>query len=190
MPATTGLPEVICYEELIADQPELAAWPALDENTAASLCYTSGTTGNPRGVLYSHRSTVLHAMTINFADCFALTARDAALPIVPMFHVNAWGLPYAAPMTGCKLVLPGPNLDGASLQRLIEAEGVTISGGVPTVWLGLLTYLRESGKSLYSTSLVTFEDDKGAYDQKDAEGFIRLNALRLRTLGMRDRTKK
>jgi fatty-acyl-CoA synthase len=145
---SSRLANLLCYESLLAEAEEIARWPALDENTAASLCYTSGTTGNPRGVLYSHRSSVLHAMTINAADAFALSARDVVLPIVPMFHVNAWGIPYAAPMSGCKLVLPGPNLDGASLQAMFAAEGVTISAGVPTVWLGLLTHLRESGKEL------------------------------------------
>jgi fatty-acyl-CoA synthase len=144
MPATT-LPRVLCYEELLEGQPGHFDWPALDERSAASLCYTSGTTGNPRGVLYSHRSTVLHAMAINSMDAFGLAAVDAVLPVVPMFHVNAWGLPHAAPVTGCKLVMPGPRLDGASLAQLMQDEGVTVSAGVPTVWLNLLAHLRASG---------------------------------------------
>ncbi len=142
----TALPGVLCYEELLAGQPETFAWPALDERSAASLCYTSGTTGNPRGVLYSHRSTVLHAMAVNAADAFGLRARDALLPVVPMFHVNAWGLPHAAPAAGCKLVLPGPRLDGASLAQLMHEEGVTVSAGVPTVWLNLLAHIRGGGQ--------------------------------------------
>ncbi|HXY22267.1 MAG TPA: long-chain-fatty-acid--CoA ligase [Burkholderiaceae bacterium] len=146
MPSTT-LPNVLCYEELLAGQPETFEWRIVDENSAAGLCYTSGTTGNPRGVLYSHRSTVLHSMAVLFADAFALTARDAILPVVPMFHVNAWGIPHAAPISGCKLVMPGPHLDGPSLTSLMETEGVTISAGVPTVWLGLLTHIKEVGKS-------------------------------------------
>jgi len=146
MPATT-LPNVICYEELLAGQPDTFDWHVTDENTAAGLCYTSGTTGNPRGVLYSHRSTVLHSMAVLFADAFALTACDAILPVVPMFHVNAWGIPHAAPIAGCKLVMPGPHLDGPSLTALMESEGVTTSAGVPTVWLGLLAHIKETGKS-------------------------------------------
>jgi fatty-acyl-CoA synthase len=145
MPATT-LANVLCYEELLEGRPESFDWPLLDERSAASLCYTSGTTGNPRGVLYSHRSTVLHAMAINAADAFGLAAIDAVLPVVPMFHVNAWGLPYAAPVTGCKLVMPGPKLDGASLAQLMQDEGVTVSAGVPTVWLNLLAHIRGTGQ--------------------------------------------
>jgi len=145
MPSTT-LRNALCYEELLAGQPETFDWSIVDENAAAALCYTSGTTGNPRGVLYSHRSTVLHSMAVNFADSLALSARDAMLPVVPMFHVNAWGIPYAAPVAGCKLVMPGPNLDGASLTHLMESEAVTISAGVPTVWLNLLAHIKETGK--------------------------------------------
>jgi acyl-CoA synthetase (AMP-forming)/AMP-acid ligase II len=145
---SSSLANLLCYETLLAEAAEIAAWPTLDENAAASLCYTSGTTGNPRGVVYSHRSSLLHALTINAPDAFAISARDVVLPVVPMFHVNAWGIPYAAPMSGAKLVLPGPHLDGASLQALFEAEGVTISAGVPTVWLGLLAHLRETGKGI------------------------------------------
>ena len=146
----TSLANAICYEELIGGQSDDFAWPEFDENTASSLCYSSGTTGNPKGVLYSHRSTVLHAYACGLPDSFNLSAMDAAMPVVPMFHVNAWGIPYVSPMVGCKLVLPGPNMDGASLQDLIETEGVTFSAGVPTVWQGLLQYLEESGKRIDS----------------------------------------
>ncbi len=138
----------LCYDEMLAGQPEQFDWPALDERAACGLCYTSGTTGEPKGVLYSHRSTVLHAMSICLPDVFALSARDVVMPAVPMFHVNAWGMPYAAPMVGAKLVLPGPRLDGASLHRLITAEGVTCSAGVPTIWMGLLDHVERAGLSL------------------------------------------
>jgi len=147
MPQTT-LANVFCYETLVAAESEEFAWPSLDENTASSLCYSSGTTGNPRGVLYSHRSTVLHSYAVSLIDVFGLSAREVVLPVVPMFHVNAWGLPYAAPLTGAKLVMPGPNLDGASLQALIESEEVTFTAGVPTVWMGLLAHLQQTGKGL------------------------------------------
>ncbi len=147
MPRTT-LPNALCYETLVEAERDAFVWPVLDENTASSLCYSSGTTGNPRGVLYSHRSTVLHSYAVSLIDVFGLSAREAVLPVVPMFHVNAWGLPYAAPLTGAKLVMPGPNLDGASLQALIYDEGVTFSAGVPTVWMGVLNHLAQSGKSL------------------------------------------
>jgi len=135
---------VVGYEALIAGEDTEYAWPLLDERAASALCYTSGTTGEPKGVLYSHRSTVLHAMAAVQPDVFALRALDVVMPVVPMFHVNAWGLPYAAPMTGASLVLPGPKLDPASLHALVEAEGVTFSAGVPTIWTGLLAWLRAS----------------------------------------------
>jgi fatty-acyl-CoA synthase len=137
-----------CYETLLAEADEDLVWPELDERSASSLCYTSGTTGPPKGVLYSHRSTVLHAWGVNTADMFGLRAVDRVLPAVPMFHVNAWGLPYAAPMVGAALVLPGPRLDGPGLQALLTEERVTMAAGVPTVWLNLLHHLRASGAKL------------------------------------------
>lgn len=137
LPITT-----ISFEALIEGEDPDFAWPMLDERTASALCYTSGTTGEPKGVLYSHRSTVLHAMAAVQPDVFALRARDVVMPVVPMFHVNAWGLPYCAPMVGSSLVLPGPRLDPASLHALFEAEQVTFSAGVPTIWTGLLQWLR------------------------------------------------
>lgn len=136
-------PGTLRYEALLAAQPDDFAWPALDEHTAAGLCYTSGTTGHPKGVLYSHRSTVLQAMAIALPDAVALSARDVLAPVSSMFHVMSWGLPYAASLVGSTLVLPGPKLDGASLFRLFEDEGVTVSAAVPTVWLGLATYMAE-----------------------------------------------
>jgi len=139
------VPNLLCYEELLAATHDRYAWPVLDENTASSLCYTSGTTGNPKGVLYSHRSTVLHTMAAALPDCLGCGATDAILPVVPMFHVNSWGIVYLAPMTGAKLVLPGPGLDGKSLYELFESERVTISAGVPTVWQGLLAHVEANG---------------------------------------------
>ncbi len=139
------VPGLLCYEELLSAQDGSYAWPRFDENRASSLCYTSGTTGNPKGVLYSHRSTMLHTFAAALPDCLNLAAADAVLPVVPMFHVNAWGIVYIAPMTGAKLVLPGAGLDGKSLYELIEAEGVTVSAGVPTVWQGLLAHVDAQG---------------------------------------------
>jgi acyl-CoA synthetase (AMP-forming)/AMP-acid ligase II len=150
MPATTTVPGLVCYEDLLEMQGEEFEWPELDENTAASLCYTSGTTGNPKGVLYSHRSTILHTYGAALPDAFNCSARDVILPVVPMFHVNAWGLPYVACMVGAKLVFPGPWLDGKSLHDLFESEGVTFSAGVPTVWQGLLTHVT-SNRLKFST---------------------------------------
>ncbi|EUC19146.1 3-(methylthio)propionyl-CoA ligase [Paraburkholderia hospita] len=142
MPTTHGLSSMLmCYEDLIDLHHDVFEWPLLDENSASSLCYTSGTTGNPKGVLYSHRSTVLHTYAAALPDSLNCSARDAILPVVPMFHVNAWGLPYIACMVGAKLVFPGPALDGKSLYELIEAEQVTLSAGVPTVWQGLLAHV-------------------------------------------------
>ena len=146
----TALPEALCYETLLAAASDEYEWPVFDELTASSLFYTSGTTGNPKGVLYSHRTTLLYAYTICMPDATAISARDCVLPVVPMFHVSAWGLPYAAALTGCKLVLPGASLDGPSLHKLIEAERVTMSAGVPTVWLALLAHLRATDKRVDS----------------------------------------
>jgi acyl-CoA synthetase (AMP-forming)/AMP-acid ligase II len=145
MPATNKIPGLLCYEDLIEAESDTFAWPSFDENQASSLCYTSGTTGNPKGALYSHRSTVLHTFGIALPDSLGCSARDTILPVVPMFHVNAWGLPYAACMTGSKLVFPGPGLDGKSLYELFESEKVTLSAGVPTVWQGLLGYVEANG---------------------------------------------
>jgi 3-(methylthio)propionyl---CoA ligase len=141
MPAHSAIPNLLCYEELAESHSPDFEWPSFDENTASSLCYTSGTTGNPKGALYSHRSTMLHTYAIALPDSLNCSARDTILPVVPMFHVNAWGLPYAACMVGAKLVFPGPFLDGNSLHELFEAEGVTMSAGVPTVWQGLLAHV-------------------------------------------------
>jgi fatty-acyl-CoA synthase len=141
MPAATTLPGLQCYEDLLDAEDGRYAWPEFDENTASMLCYTSGTTGNPKGALYSHRSTVLHAYAAALPDAMSCSAADVLLPVVPMFHVNAWGMPYSAALVGAKLVLPGPHLDGKSLYELYEAEQVTFTAGVPTVWLGLLNYL-------------------------------------------------
>lgn len=144
----TSLPHALCYETLIAGKPSRFAWPALDETTASSLCYSSGTTGAPKGVLYTHRSTVLHSLACSLPDNFRFSSCDTVLPVVPMFHVNAWGIPYACPMVGAKLVLPGAKVDGASLYELLESERVTFAAGVPTVWTSLLEYIRSAGKRL------------------------------------------
>ena len=145
MPAASKIDQLLCYEDLLEAQSDGYDWPSFDENLASSLCYTSGTTGNPKGVLYSHRSTVLHTFAIALPDALNCSARDTILPVVPMFHVNAWGLPYAACMVGAKMVFPGPGLDGKSLHELFEAEKVTLSAGVPTVWQGLLGYVEANG---------------------------------------------
>ena len=155
MPETT-LQNVMCYEELIADESEEYHWPNFDENTASTLCYTSGTTGNPKGVLYSHRSTILHTWIVSSGNVAKISSSSVILPVVPMFHVNAWGIPYATAMFGAKLVLPGPLLDGASIFELIDQEKPDLLMGVPTVWLGLLQYLNETNQTLESvkTALV------------------------------------
>ncbi len=143
LPADSGIEGLQSYEAWIAGEPGTYQWPSFDENTASTLCYTSGTTGNPKGALYSHRSTVLHAYAGALPDSLNMSARDSVLPVVPMFHVNAWGLPYVGAMTGAKMVFPGPALDGKSVYELIEAEGVTMAAGVPTVWLGLLGHMAQ-----------------------------------------------
>jgi acyl-CoA synthetase (AMP-forming)/AMP-acid ligase II len=145
----TSLPNAMCYETLIGAESDDYAWPVFDERTASALCYTSGTTGDPKGVLYDHRSTVLHAYAGVAPDVMNLSSRDTVLPVVPLFHVNAWGVPYAALMTGAKLVFPGPKMgDGEALYGLMESEGVNVALGVPTVWLGLLQYCEQAGKKL------------------------------------------
>ena len=154
MPDTT-LDNVMCYEDLFVGQSDQFEWPELDENTACSLCYTSGTTGNPKGVLYSHRSTVLHTYGTLMPDALNISASDVIMPIVPMFHVNAWGNPYACPVAGAKMVMPGNKMgDGATLATLINEEGVTMSAGVPTVWLNLLAHLRSSGQRVETLTRV------------------------------------
>ena len=154
LPKDSKLENLMCYEELIKDESEEFDWPTFDENTASSLCYTSGTTGNPKGVLYSHRSTILHAWYSSAGNAMNLTSKSVVLPVVPMFHVNAWGVPYAASMLGCKLVFPGPFTDGESIYNLINDEGVNNLLGVPTVWLGLLNYLDEKDITLKNVNSV------------------------------------
>jgi len=170
----SSIPNLHCYEELLEAQDDRFAWPTFDERSAACLCYTSGTTGNPKGALYSHRSTMLHAYAAALPDALNLSARDVILPVVPMFHVNAWGLPYSCAATGAKLVFPAHHLDGKSLHGLFETEGVTMSAGVPTVWLGLLNYMKEQklrfstlrgvvigGSAAPQAMIRTFQEDYG-----------------------------
>jgi fatty-acyl-CoA synthase len=143
-----NIPNLIAYEDLIAEADDDFAWKEFDENTACGLCYTSGTTGNPMGVLYSHRSNVLHALIAGQTDAMGVGGADAILPVVPMFHANAWALAFAAPMIGAKLVMPGAKLDGASVCELLQTEKVTMTAAVPTVWLATLQYLEETGQQL------------------------------------------
>jgi acyl-CoA synthetase (AMP-forming)/AMP-acid ligase II len=150
MPADSKIPNLLCYEDLLAAQSDDYVWPLFDENSAATLCYTSGTTGNPKGALYSHRSTVLHAYASALPNVLNVSSRDSVMPVVPMFHVNAWGLPYSVPLSGAKMVFPGAALDGKSVYALMEREKVTFSAGVPTVWLGLINYALQN-KLKFST---------------------------------------
>ncbi len=173
MPETT-LKNVYCYETLVEAEDGNYSWPELDENLASGLCYTSGTTGNPKGVLYSHRSNFLHTLVSLGADALGATAKDVFFPVVPMFHANAWGVPYCAAAVGCKLALAGPHFDGETLQKFIEDEGVSLTAAVPTVWLALLGYLQSTGKGVGDLKRVviggsaaprsmiqSFEDDYG-----------------------------
>jgi fatty-acyl-CoA synthase len=149
-----SLPGAVGYEELIGSQEAGFRYPALDDRQAAGLCYTSGTTGNPKGVLYSHRSNILHAMGQCMADSLGMRSSDRVLPVVPMFHANAWGMPYASAMTGADLVMPGPDLSGPALAELIESERVTVSGAVPTIWMDLLRHVDEHHPDLSSLRVV------------------------------------
>ncbi len=146
----TSLSNVICYESLMATADDDYQWPTFDERTASSLCYTSGTTGNPKGASYSHRSTVLHSYAVCTPAGLGLSNAETILPVVPMFHVNAWGIPYASAMCGAKMVMPGPAMDGESIYELMESESVTISAGVPTIWMMLLAYMKENNKKFSS----------------------------------------
>lgn len=146
MPATKLKVNVLCYEELIEAEEPYFEWPEFDERTASSLCYTSGTTGEPKGALYTHRSTMLHTYMICAAELFGLSSSEVFLPVVPMFHANAWGIPYGCAMTGTKMVMPGPRLDGPSVFELLDTEDVTFTAGVPTVWLMLLDEMRKQGR--------------------------------------------
>ena len=144
----TALPNVVAYEEWLAEADGDFAWVETDENEACGMCYTSGTTGDPKGVVYSHRSNVLHAMMACMPDAMGISSRDVILPVVPMFHANAWGLAQSAPMIGAKMVMPGGKMDGASIYEMLDTEKVTFTAAVPTVWLMLLQYLEETGKKL------------------------------------------
>jgi len=146
--------DALVYEDLIAANSDRFDWPEIDEKQASGLCYTSGTTGNPKGVLYSHRSTVLHAMALGLPDAFNFSARDVVMPCAQMYHANAWCTPYAAPLVGATLVLPGRALDGASIAELIEAEGVTFLLGVPTIWVGVADHLDQTGGRLTSVKTI------------------------------------
>ena len=145
LPTDSGIPGLQSYEAWMGHQPAHYTWPVFDENSASSMCYTSGTTGNPKAALYSHRSTILHAWAGAMPDALNMSARDSVLPVVPMFHVNAWGLPYSAAMTGAKMVFPGPAMDGKSIFDLIESEKVTFAAGVPTVWQMMLGHMQQGG---------------------------------------------
>ena len=189
LPADTGIPSLVSYESLLQKQSDQYTWPSFDENSASSMCYTSGTTGNPKAALYSHRSTLLHAYAAALPDVMCISARDAILPVVPMFHVNAWGIPYSAALTGAKLVFPGAGMDGKSIYELIESEGVTYAAGVPTVWQMLLTHMKTNnlkfstlnrtvigGSACPPAMINTFREDYGV-DVLHAWGMTELSPL-------------
>ncbi len=189
LPADSGIPNLISYESLLQKQSDQYTWPSFDENSASSMCYTSGTTGNPKAALYSHRSTILHAYAAALPDVMSVSARDAILPVVPMFHVNAWGIPYSAALTGAKLVFPGAGMDGKSIYELIEGEGVSYAAGVPTVWQMLLTHMKTNnlkfstlkrtvigGSACPPAMINTFRDDYGV-DVLHAWGMTELSPL-------------
>ena len=202
MPADSLIPNLRCYEELVEAEDGVYAWPVFDETTASSICYTSGTTGDPKGAVYTHRSTLLHSYGAAMPDCMNVRAVDVVLPVVPMFHVNAWGLPYTMAMVGCKVVFPGPHLDGKSLYELMEAEQVTFSAGVPTVWMGLLNHVQTNGLKFSSfkstviggaacpaSMIDTFEDQYGvevvhAWGMTELSPLGTLSRLRGKHLGL------
>lgn len=167
------------YEKMLAAEPTTFAWPVLDENAAAMLCYTSGTTGNPKGVLYSHRSIILHAMAAAMPNAMGLGVDDVVLPVVPMFHASAWGMPYAALLAGAKLVFPGPHLDPASLVTLMAEQRVTVAGGVPTIWLGILALLDAAPKAHDLSSVRTMIIGGSAAPASLIEGFATRHGLQV-----------
>ena len=144
----TGLPDVVAYEEWLAEADGDFEWASLDENAASGMCYTSGTTGDPKGVVYSHRSNVIHALFSSLPDSISISSSSVVLPVVPMFHANAWGIAHSAPMTGAKMVMPGGRMDGEAIYELLDSEKVDLTAAVPTVWLMLLQFLEETGKKL------------------------------------------
>ena len=177
VPADCKLSPVHAYEELLKSVSADYPWPRLDENDAAGMCYTSGTTGNPKGVVYSHRSIYLHCMGLTMADSLGMMERDTFLPVVPMFHVMAWGTPYASAMVGCKLVFPGPHLTPRDLAELIQAEKVTFTAGVPTLWLGLLNLLEKERYDL--STLRSLVVGGAAAPQSMIEGFDQKHGLKI-----------